>query len=155
LRVRGLTLNGRSPRRRAVPVFLILGPVSGALAPRNVRMEQLTQVPLRDLALEAQYAEIREALAKYSAPKDAGAGEGESECAKCGKVSPEALALCECGAFLHAARVFTCPTCTGIVAREARDCEGCGASFWSPVNPPESALTNKIVGAYLAGLKGL
>ncbi len=117
-------------------------------------MEQLTQVPLRDLALEAQYAEIREALAKYSPAKEPEAAEGENQCRKCGVVAPEARALCECGEFLHASQIFTCPSCTRVVPRESRDCDGCGASFWSPVNPPETALTDEMVGAYLQGLEG-
>ncbi len=117
-------------------------------------MEQLTQVPLKDLALDAQYAEIREALAKYSAEEGVQAADGENQCGRCGQVFPEERALCQCGAFLHASKVFTCPSCTRVVGRESRDCGGCGASFWSPVNPPESALTEEMVGTYLRGLEG-
>lgn len=131
-----------------------MGTVLGAVAPRNVKMEQLTHVPLRDLALESQYAEIRQALVKYSAAKETEAGQGANACRKCGTVSPDEHAVCLCGAFLHGGRVFTCPNCTRVVARESQDCDGCGASFWSPVNPPETALTEEMVGAYLRGLEG-
>ncbi len=152
--MRGLTLNGRSPARRAHDVLLVLGPLSGALAPRNVKLERLTQVPLKDLELEAQYAEIRESLKRYSSEEDAEAAEGENPCRSCGVVSPEERALCECGAFLHAAKVFTCPSCTRVVGRDSRDCQGCGASFWSPVNPPASGLTEEMVSTYLQGIEG-
>lgn len=146
---RGLTLSGRAPLHAARPSTLLLCTVAGLLTPRQIPKETLTRIPLRDLALEAQYAEISEALSRYREPEATDPAEGELKCRACGRLTPEETPRCECGNFLHAHRIFTCPGCSKVVAREARDCMACGAAFWSPVNPPEQALTEAMVSEYL------
>jgi hypothetical protein len=135
-------------------ILLILLPAWTIVTPRAVAKERLTRVPLKDLALEAQYAEVKEALARYREPDSPTPQEGEVRCRSCGKVSGEDTTHCPCGTFLHHHRVFTCPSCAKVVDREARDCGRCGAAFWSPVNPPASAVTDAMVAEYMVGLEG-
>lgn len=136
-------------------ILLLAGPVLGAASPRPIPKQALTHVPLRDLALEAQYAEIREALTRYREEEEPAAAppDGQTRCRQCGTVAPEERVRCPCGNFLHAHRVFTCPDCTKVVPKEARDCGQCGAAFWSPVNLPEHALTDGMVHDYIESLE--
>lgn len=149
--MRGITLSGRSRRAQRPTILLTSLSASGIITPRTLPKERLAHVPLRDLALEQQYAEVKEALARYREPDNPVPQEGEVRCRSCGKVSGEDTTHCECGTFLHLHRVFTCPSCSKVVDREARDCGRCGAAFWSPVNPPASAVTDGMVAEYLEG----
>lgn len=124
-------------------------------APRNVRKDSLTHVPLRDLALEQQYDEIRKDLERYREPITASPQDGETQCNRCGAIQPDEIPRCDCGTFLHFHRVFTCPGCSNLVPRDARDCGRCGSAFWSPVNPPQSEVTDSMVQEYLNGLERL
>ena len=146
---RGLTLSGRAPKGAGPRALVAQVAVASLLTPRQVAKDSLARVPLRDLALEAQYAEIREALTRYREPQARDAADGELKCKRCGAITPEETARCACGNFLHAHRIFTCPGCAKVVPRDARDCGACGAAFWSPVNPPERALTEDMVSEYL------
>lgn len=149
MRARRLTLSARA---RRFPILTALSiPDALIVTPRAIPKGELSRVPLRDLALEAQYAEVREALARYREPEPSTPPEGASKCTRCGTLAPEELPTCSCGAFLHRHRLFTCPSCTRVVAREARDCDRCGASFWSAVNPPDHAVTDSMVAEYMAG----
>lgn len=152
---RGLTLSRRLRRPSPPAILLLSGPVLGAIALRPIPKQALTHVPLRDLALEAQYAEILEALTRYrqEEEQEAAAQDGQSKCRQCGTIAPEERVRCPCGNFLHAHRIFTCPDCSKVVPRQARDCVQCGAAFWSPVNPPEQALTDDMVHDYIEGLE--
>jgi hypothetical protein len=126
---------------------------SALVTPRAIPKGDLSRVPLRDLALEAQYAEVRAALARYREPEPDTPPEGAVKCGNCGTMSPDEVPTCSCGAFLHLRMLFVCPSCTRVVAREARDCDGCGASFWSAVNPPEHAVTDAMVAAYMDAMQ--
>jgi hypothetical protein len=139
MRARRLTLSAR-----ALPLI-----AAAVITPRAISKNDLARVSLRDLALEAQYAEVREALARYREPEDAGAPDGAVKCRSCGTLAPDEAPRCSCGAFLHLHLLYTCPSCTRVVARDARDCERCGASFWSAVNPPDHAVTDAMVREYL------
>lgn len=120
---------------------------------RAIRKESLTNVPLRDLELESQYEEIRSALARYSDPTTPPLFDGQVSCPSCAAVVSELDPSCNCGAFLHFHQIFTCPGCHTVVGRDARDCTDCGASFWSPVNPPRSAITERMVADYLERMR--
>lgn len=147
MHARRFTLSGRA---RPLPAGLLLGVATlAAVTPRSVSKGDLSRVPLRDLALEAQYAEVREALARYREPEPTTPPDGALKCRACGTLMPEDLPTCSCGAFLHRHLLFTCPSCTRVVARDARDCERCGAAFWSAVNPPDHAVTDAMVAEYM------
>jgi len=104
---------------------------------------------LRDLALEAQYTEIREALKRYADQAPAKPQSGEVQCGECGNICSEEEPLCLCGKFLHFHQIFTCPQCSSLLERDARDCLSCGSRFWSPVNPPSGEITERMVSDYL------
>lgn len=145
--VRGLTLAGRTPLGTA----RMLAIVGASFGPRlrAIPKDSLTTVELRDLELEAQYEQIRVALARYADPTPAPLFEGQVNCPECSTVCSEDDPACGCGTFLHFHQIFTCPGCHTVVERDARDCAACGASFWSPVNPPRSSITEKMVADYL------
>jgi hypothetical protein len=147
MHARRLTLSGRA--RVPSAGLLLAVPAMAIVAPRTIPKGDLSRVPLRDLALEAQYAEVREALARYKEPEPAGVPDGALKCGSCGTLSPDDLPTCSCGTFLHRHLLFTCPSCTRVVARDARDCDRCGASFWSAVNPPDRAVTDSMVAEYV------
>ncbi len=149
MQARSIAFSGRA--RSPAAALLLLGPIAGIAAPRAIPKDELSRVPLRDLALDAQYAEVRAALERYREPVDKAGAEGEARCRSCGEAAPEDHPRCSCGAFLHAHLVFTCPSCAKVVARDSRDCLRCGAAFWSPVNPPEHAVTESMVAEYLDG----
>lgn len=147
MHVRGLTLTGQTP---LPPAWLLLtagASLGGRARPRA--KESLASVELRDLALEAQYEEIRIALARYADPTPAPILDGQVSCPSCSTVCSDEDPTCGCGTFLHFQHVFTCPGCHTVVGREARDCMECGSSFWSPVNPERSAITDTMVAQYL------
>jgi ribosomal protein S14 len=147
MRARRLTLSGRAPHVLSA-AFLLL-PAAAIVTPRAIPKNDLSRVPLRDLALEAQYAEVKEALQRYREPEDPTPPEGATRCGTCGTLSPEDLPRCPCGAFLHRHLLYTCPSCTRVVARDARDCNRCGTAFWSAVNPPDLAVTEDMVAEYM------
>ena len=147
MQARRITLSARA--RRPSAAVVLLAPAVGVVAPRTIPKRELAHVPLRDLELEAQYAEVLEALARYREPESATPPEGATKCHKCGTLSPEDLPRCSCGAFLHLHLLFTCPSCSRVVQRDARDCNGCGASFWSAINPPSHAVTDAMVREYM------
>ncbi len=147
MRVRGLTLSGQPPLAPA----RLLAVAGTALGPRlrAVPKESLTSVQLRDLELEAQYEQIRIALARYADSTPPPLFDGQVNCPACSTVCAEEDPACGCGTFLHFHQIFTCPGCHTVVERDARDCMDCGASFWSPVNPPRSSVTGRMVDDYL------
>jgi hypothetical protein len=147
--MRGLTILGTSDARPCEPGRVQLFFALAVAMPRYVPKEMLTQVPLRDLQLDRQYEEIRRDLERYREPTFAVPQEGEHQCGGCGAIQLEETPRCDCGTFLHSHRVFTCPGCAEIVPKDARDCNRCGSSFWSPVNPPERELTETMVDKYL------
>ena len=147
MQARRLTLSARA--RTSPPFLLLMAPGLSIVTPRPIPKGDLSRVSLRDLELEAQYAEVREALARYREPESETPPEGASKCKSCGTVASEDLPRCECGAFLHLHLLFTCPSCTRVVARDARDCTRCGASFWSAINPPDHAVTDAMVAEYM------
>ena len=147
MHARRITLSGRARPRAAA--LVLRAPSLFMIMPRTVSKGDLSRVPLRDLELEAQYAEVREALARYREPEPPTAPDGALKCTRCGTLSPEDLPTCSCGAFLHRHLLFTCPSCTRVVARDARDCERCGATFWSAVNPPDPSVTDTMVADYM------
>lgn len=147
MQARRLTLSARALAPH--PSMILLGPALGAITPRSIPKQSLARVPLRDLELEAQYAEVREALARYREPEGPAVPDGATKCHDCGTLSPEDIPRCSCGAFLHLHLLFTCPSCSRVVARDARDCNGCGSSFWSAINPPSHTVTDAMVREYM------
>ncbi|HEX9708388.1 MAG TPA: hypothetical protein VGB42_00195 [Candidatus Thermoplasmatota archaeon] len=149
--MRGLTLSGHAPLApaRLLPVL------AGSFGPRlrAPPKQSLASVPLRDLELEAQYEQIRVALARYADASPPPLFDGQVSCPSCSTVCSEEDPACICGTFLHFHQVFTCPGCHTVVARDDRDCTACGASFWSPVNPPRSAITEGMVADYLERMR--
>jgi hypothetical protein len=146
---RGLTLRGAPRASASASGSLPLLTLVSISTPRGPSKEDLARVPLRDLALEAQYAEIREALGRYKDEAPAEPQGGEVKCGRCGTICAEDAPVCGCGNFLHFHRIFTCPDCATQVEREARDCNRCGSRFWSPVNPPFGEITDRMVSEYL------
>jgi hypothetical protein len=147
MHVRGLTLLGQPP----LPGARLLALVAASFGPRlrAIPKTTLATVELRDLELDAQYEQIRIALARYADPTPAPLFEGQLNCPNCSSVCSDEDPACGCGTFLHFHQIFTCPGCHTVVGRDARDCDACGASFWSPVNPPRSSITEKMVADYL------
>lgn len=145
--VRGLTLVGPVPLGPAW--LLAAGGASFGPRLRAIPKKHLTSVELRDLELEAQYEQIRVALERYADPTPPPLFEGQVNCPSCSTVCSDEDPACGCGTFLHFHQIFTCPGCHSVVERDARDCAACGATFWSPVNPPRSGITEKMVADYL------
>jgi len=149
MQTRGLTLRGAILAEPASPGAALVLSTLVAAPPRGPSKERLTRVPLRDLELEAQYTEIREALRRYSDEAPPEPQSGEVKCGKCGSICSEEVPSCPCGNFLHFHQIFTCPDCSRLLERDARDCNGCGSRFWSPVNPPFGEITQQMVSDYL------
>ena len=145
--MRGLTLTCFAPAS-ATPLWLGAAVLFAPRA-RGIPKQFLASVELRDLELEAQYAEIRRSLALYRDESPCEPGQGQVRCPSCTTMCSDDDASCSCGQFLHGHHVFTCPDCSTVVPRDARDCGECGSAFWSPVNPPQASLTKDMVRQYL------
>ena len=91
-----------------------------------------------DLELEAQYKDVRRQLNEYDRSREPEAkGRWNKVCGECGYVNHERHRFCEsCGCDLVEEVILVvhiCPKCRTTVAKHVRECNECGAEFWSPI----------------------
>jgi len=131
-------------QRMLIPMLIICWRFRGDRDRDKVQKADLLDYKVQDLDIEKQLSDARKQLDEYEASKQPEVrGRWNRVCGGCGYVNHERHRFCEsCGlSLLEEAMevVHLCPTCGIRVGKHSRECQDCGARFWSPIILHQSA----------------
>jgi hypothetical protein len=121
-----------------IPLLALCWRARDSKARDKVQKQDLVSVQCVDLELEAQYKDVRRQLNEYDRSREQEVrGKWNKICGECGYINHERHRFCEsCGCTLVEELyvvVHVCPKCRSELAEHTRECNECGARFWSPI----------------------